>query len=64
MYVPSSRKIISSYDVAFYESVSSDLSYTSKPYSESMAMRPYVAYTPCATSLREKTGDIITFCKF
>ena len=29
-----------------------------------MAMRPAVTYTPCATSSREQTGDIITFTKF
>ena len=29
-----------------------------------MAMRPAVTYTPYATSLREQTGDIITFTQF
>ena len=29
-----------------------------------MAMRPSVTYTPCATYLREQTGDIITFTQF
>ena len=52
--VQSARNIISSYDVVFDESFSSALSYTSRPYSEAMAMRPYVTYTPCATSSREK----------
>ena len=27
-------------------------------------MRPAVTYTPCPTSLREQTGDIITFAHF
>ena len=36
----------------------------SQPYSEAMATRPAVTYTPCATSLREQTGDIITFAQF
>ena len=27
-------------------------------------MHPEIAYTPCATSLREQTGDIITFAQF
>ena len=27
-------------------------------------MHPEIAYTPCATSLREQTGNIITFSKF
>ena len=29
-----------------------------------MAMHLAVTYTPCATSLRGKTGDIITFAQF
>ena len=29
-----------------------------------MAMRPSVTYTPCDTSSREQTGDIITFTHF
>ena len=64
MYVPITRKIISSCDVFFDESLSSTLAYTSQPYSESMLMRPAVTYTPCATSLREQTGNIITFTQF
>ena len=64
VYVPSTRKIISSYDFFFDESFSSALAYKSQPYSESMAMRPAVTYTPCDTSLREQTGDIITFSQF
>ena len=64
MYVPSTRKVTSSYDVVFDESFSSALSYMSGPYSEAMAMRPEVTYTPYATSSREKTGDVITFAKF
>ena len=64
MYVPSTRKIISSYDVVFDESFSSALSYTSRPYSEAMTMRPAVTYTPYATSLKEQTGDIIMFAQF
>ena len=64
VYVPSTRKIISSYDVMFHESFSSALAYTSRPYSEAMAMRPAVTYTPYGTSSREKTGDIITFAQF
>ena len=44
VYLPSTRKVISSYDVVFDESFSSALSYSSRPYSEAMAMRPAVAY--------------------
>ena len=64
MYVPSTRKIISSYDAVFDESFSSGLAYTSQTYSEAMVMRPSVTYTPCATSSRRKTGDIILFAQF
>ena len=64
VYVPSTRKIISSYDDVFGESFSSVLTYTSQPYSEAMLMRPSVTYTPCATSSREQSGDIITFTHF
>ena len=64
MYVPSTRKIISSYDIIFDENFSSALAYTSQPYSEAMDMRTDVAYAPCATSSRVKTGYIITFTQF
>ena len=64
MYVPSTRKIISSYDIVFDESISSALAYTSQPYSESMEMCPAVTYTPCLMSSREQTGNIITFTNF
>ena len=64
VYVTSTSKIISSYDVVFDESFSNALAYTSQPYSEAMVMHPAVTYKLCATSSREKTGDIITFIKF
>ena len=48
----------------FDESVSSALSYTSRPYAEAMVMRPTVMYTPYATSSKEQTGDVITFTQF
>ena len=64
LYVPSTRKIISSYDVVFEEIISSALSYTSQPYSEAMTMRPAVTYTPYAIYSREQTGDVITFTQF
>ena len=54
MYVPSTRKVILSYDVVFDESFSSALSYTSRPYLEAMAMRQEVTYTLYATSSKEK----------
>ena len=46
------------------ESFSSALSYTSRPYSEAMAMRPAVTYTLYATSLKNQTGDVIMFAQF
>ena len=52
LYVPSTRKIISSYGVVFDESFSSALAYTSQYYSEAMVMRPAVTYTPYGTTLR------------
>ena len=63
MYVPSTRTIISSYDVVFDEIFSSALAYTSRHYSEEMDMNPSVTYTPCATSLRKQTGDITMFAQ-
>ena len=63
-YIPSKRKVLSSYDVVFDESFSSTLSYTSRPYSEAMEMRPEVTYTLYATSSKEQTGDVITFTNF
>ena len=64
VYVPSTRKVISSYNVVFDKIVSSALSYTSQPYAEAMVMRPTVTYTPYATSSKEQTGDVITFAQF
>ena len=64
LYVPSTIKVISSYDVMFDSSLSSALSYTSRPYAEAMAMLPEVMYTLYATSSKEQTGDIITFAQF
>ena len=64
MYIPSTRKITLSYNVVFDKSFSSELSYTSRPYLEAMAMSPAVPYTPYATSLKEQTGDVITFAQF
>ena len=64
MYVPSTRKIISSYDIYYDEMFFSVLAYTSQPYLEAMVMRPAVVYTPCDTSSRQQTGDTITFSQF
>ena len=64
LYVPVTRKIISSYDAVFYESFSITLSYKSQPYEEAMAVSPAVSYTPYTTSSMERTGNIITFTQF
>ena len=64
MYVTSTRKIISSYDVVFDESFSSALAYMSQPYSEAMVMHPAVTYTPSATSSKEQTDDVIMYAQF
>ena len=64
MYIPSTRKIISSYYVVFDEIFSSELSYTSRPYSEVMGVCTYLTCAPCDTSSREQTGNIITFVQF
>ena len=64
VYVPSTKKVILSYDVVFDESFSSALSYTSRPYAEAMAMRPTVTYTPYTTSSKEQTGNVIKFSQF
>ena len=64
VYVPSTRKMISSYDVVFDESFSSALAYTSRSCSEAIAVRPSVTYTPYAMSSEEQTGDVITFAQF
>ena len=60
LYVPSTRKIISLYDVIFDERFSIVLAYTSQNYSEAMVMRPDMTLTHCATSSRGRNGDIIT----
>ena len=56
MYITSTRKIISSYDIVFEN--------TSQPYSEATAMRPAVSCIPCPVSSKRKTDYIIMFIKF
>ena len=63
MYVPSTRKVISSYNVLFDKSFSNALSYTSRSYSEAMVMRLAVTFTLYATSSKEQTGNIFTFAQ-
>ena len=64
VYVPSTRKLISLYDVVFDECFSSALSNTSRPYLEAMAMRPSVMCTPYSAYSKEQTGNVITFTQF
>ena len=48
----------------FEKSFSSALAYTSQPYSEAMAMRPAVTYTPYATSSKEQTRNVNMIAQF
>ena len=64
LYVTSTRKIIYSYNVVFDKSFSSALAYTSRPYSEAIAILPAVTYTRYATYSKEQTGDVITISQF
>ena len=50
VYILSTRKILSSYDVVFDESVSSELEIMSQLYSKAIDVRLSVTYTPYATS--------------
>ena len=56
VYITSTRKIISSYDIVFEN--------TSQPYSEATAMRPAVSCIPCPVSSKRKTDYIIMFIQF
>ena len=40
------------------------LAYTSRLYSEALAMQSVVLYIPNATSFHQQTGNIITFAQF
>ena len=64
MYVPSTRKVILSYDVVFDKRFFSALSYTSRPYAEAMNLHQTVTYTLYATSSKEQTVNVITFAQF
>ena len=64
VYVPGTRKIISLYDIVFYESSSIVLAYTSQTYAENMAMRLALSYSLSATSSKVKNGNLITFVQF
>ena len=64
VYAPSTKNLISSYDVVFDENISIALAYKSRPYSEMIAIRLAVTYTPYATSSKEQTGDVIMFAQF
>ena len=64
VYGPSTRKVIFSNDVVFDENVSSSLAYTSQTYAKAMDMPPDVSYIPYDISLREQTGNIISFAQF
>ena len=54
IYIPNTRKLVSSHDVVFEDIFSSALVYTSPLYSEALTMQPEVSYIPYATSSHEK----------
>ena len=64
VYVPHTRKIVSSYDVVFDEIFSSALVYMSQPYAEDMAVQTAMLYIRYATTSKEQTDYIITFPLF
>ena len=64
VYVPHTRKMLSSYDVVFDESFYRALAYMSQPYAEAMYMQPAVSCITYDTYSREKTSNIITFTQF
>ena len=63
-HVPNKQKIVSLYDIAFDEIVSSHVAYTSQPPSKVMAMLLSVSYIPYATPSKQQTGNIITSVQF
>ena len=50
--------------ISFFMKNINILAYLSQLYEEAMAMRPDVKYTRYVTSLKEQTGNIITFAQF
>ena len=64
IYVPSTRKMVSSHAVIFDKKVSNALAYTSCLYSEALSTKPKLPCILYDTSSHEKTGDIITFAHF
>ena len=61
VYVPSTGKIVHSNDVVFDAGKSSALVYTSRLYSEALAMESTVSSIPYNTSSYEQTYNIINF---
>ena len=64
MYVPITRKIISSYDVVFDESLSTALEHTSQPYAEAMDISMSASYITYVKYPSEKTSNRITLAQF
>ena len=64
IYVPSTRKIVSSHDVVFDEIFSSELAYISHTFSEEISALSEVLYILYDKSSNEKSGNIINFAKF
>ena len=64
IYVPITRKIVSSHEFIFDRTFYNVLAYMSRPYSEALDMQPEILYIPYGTSYHEQTSNIITFAKF
>ncbi|MGH7955157.1 MAG: hypothetical protein ACREOZ_04270, partial [Gloeomargaritales cyanobacterium] len=61
IFIPSTRQIIISADIAYDETFSSALTYTDKPFRDAITLRPSVSYISRPTTTHECTGDIIIF---
>ena len=64
IYIPNTRKIVSSHAVVFEEKIYSVLAYTPHPYSDTLSMQPEVLYIPYGTPYYKQTGNIIAFAQF
>ena len=64
IYVPCTQKILALHDIVFDETFSSELAYTSSPYSDSLTIWPSLSYIPYTTLSHGQTGDIVIFSLF
>ncbi|MGH3053653.1 MAG: hypothetical protein ACRDL7_01585 [Gaiellaceae bacterium] len=61
VFIPSTRQIVVSADVAYDESFSSAIAFTEKPFHDALSLRPSVSFVSRPSTTTEMTGDIITF---